>query len=203
MTITYPINLPLWPSPRRATWIGMTGVGVTQSPFTGSQQTQLTQFDMWRGSIEYPPMSNAQAREWSAALLSLYGQSGRFLFGDPSRKVQRGTWAGAPMVNGASQTGSSLAVNRFDAGATIKRGDHFQLNDGTLARLFEVTADAVADGSGQATLDIWPRLRTSPGGGDLVTTFAPKGVFRLASGEVARAIDLFVQGITLDIMEAF
>jgi len=80
--------------------------------------------------------------------------------------------AGTPLVNGASQTGASLITDGWTANTTIAQGTVF-----TLAAVhavhpetrvaypflqqFVVTADATADGTGNATLSISPSITTS------------------------------------------
>lgn len=97
-----------------------------------------------------------------------------------------GAWAGTPLINGATQTTTysssrttntmSLVTDGWTASTTIKKGDVFTLgtttngflavNPRTRAALpylqqFVVTADATADGSGNATLTISPPIITS------------------------------------------
>lgn len=84
---------------------------------------------------------------------------------------QRG---GTPLVNGATQTGSSLITDGWTSAAAnrLKKGDAFTLagvysvnpvtkaSTGVLQQ-FIVTADAASDGSGNATLSIYPAITTS------------------------------------------
>lgn len=200
--VAYPISLPALPCPSRVTEMKVNRDAMTESPFTGAQQIQKQQFEAWRFVAEYPALTNAQAREWGATLATLRGRSGTFLFGSPTWGAARGTWAGAPVVNGVGQTGYTLALSGLTAGATMKIGDRFQISSGEFARLHEVCADAVADGSGLVTLDIWPRHRGSPGAGDPVTATNAKGVFRLASPDVTINWDRPVYGLTIDMIEA-
>lgn len=202
MTITYPITLPSSPCPSRVTLMPFNKTALSESPFTGRTQTQRQAFQAWRFQVEYPSMTKTQARQWLAALMSLEGRSGTFLFGDTVWKTPSGTWAGSPVVNGVGQTGATLAVSGFTAGATVKAGDHFQISSGEFSRLHTNLTDQTADGSGLATLDIWPRHRSSPGSGDAITATSPKGVFRLAGDEIARTWDRPIYGFTLDIIEA-
>jgi hypothetical protein len=173
------------------------------SPFTGSQQIQRQLYGMWRFSLELPPMNDRQARAWSAALLSLDGRVGTLMFGDPTRAFPQGTWEGQPFVNGTGQTGCTLSIGGFTPGATVAAGDAFQISSGAFARLHEATQDAVADGSGIATIDIWPAHRSPPGSGDAIRARHPQGLFRLASGDVATTWAPFAYGLSFDIMEAF
>jgi hypothetical protein len=85
---------------------------------------------------------------------------------------QNGTQGGTPLVNGAAQTGSSLVTDGWTAAATINAGTVFTIA-GVYAihpeiktampylQQFVVTADATANGSGQATLSISPSITTS------------------------------------------
>jgi hypothetical protein len=75
-------------------------------------------------------------------------------------------------VSGAGQTGSSLLVTGLGAAATVAKGDTFTIagvfavnpqnrqSIGVL-RQFTVTAAATADGSGNATLSIFPAINTA------------------------------------------
>ncbi|MBR7999241.1 P22 phage major capsid protein family protein [Burkholderia vietnamiensis] len=75
-------------------------------------------------------------------------------------------------VSGAGQTGSSLLVTGLGAGGTVSKGDTFMIagvygvnpqnrqSTGVL-RQFTVTAAATADGSGNATLSIFPPINTA------------------------------------------
>lgn len=75
-------------------------------------------------------------------------------------------------VNGASQTGSTLILAGLGAAGTVKKGDTFTIagvfgvnpqnrqSTGVL-RQFTVTADATADGSGNATVSIFPAINTA------------------------------------------
>lgn len=202
MPVTFPITLPSSPAPERVVWSANATDGITTSPFTGLVQIQKLSNRSWSAQVDYPAMTLAQSQEWFAALLSLDGVGGRFLFGDPGHTAKRGTWAGTPVVDGIGQTGKTLALSGFSAGATVKAGDYFQISTGEFARLHQAVLDATADGSGRLTLDIWPAHRSSPGSGDPITSNNPKGVFRLTSGNVARSAQELSYGFSLDIIEA-
>jgi hypothetical protein len=84
-----------------------------------------------------------------------------------------GAWAGAPAIDGASQSGATLAIKDFTASTTVKKGDIFTIADVydvnpinkqaySYLKQFVVTADAAADGSGDiAALAISPSIVTS------------------------------------------
>lgn len=202
MAITYPITLPATPAPRSFTQSETSFSAMSTSPWSGAQQVQIHQGQFWAFSVEYPPMSDEQARDWAGALAQLNGRFGTFLFGDPRWKTPRGTWAGSPAIDGAGQSGLTLNLKDFTAAATGKAGDYFQIGSGSAARLHRVTQDFTADGSGLASVEIWPRLRGNPFDSDPITTATPHGVFRLASPVLSRSWVPFRNGISFDMVEA-
>jgi hypothetical protein len=70
-------------------------------------------------------------------------------------------------------------------------------------QLFKVLTDVNTNGSGQATVDVWPNVRTSIANNSAVTVQSAKGIFRLVSNEQAFSInEASVYGITFGAMEA-
>lgn len=182
MPISYPLALPALGFARIRMHARST-VAQSRSPFTGEQQTYVHQGEWWEAEVSYPPLKRADAEEVIGFLLALNGAEGSFLMGPTAvDATQRGTWAGqSPQVNGGGQTGKTLAIKNLAAGSTIRRGDWFQLGSGATARLHRVVQDATANGSGQATLDIWPRLREAPANNAPITLASPRGRWMLAS----------------------
>ncbi|TAK45266.1 MAG: hypothetical protein EPO27_10630 [Betaproteobacteria bacterium] len=176
--------------------------GVSSSPFTGEQQVYMHPGEWWMIELRLGAMNRADAEEWLGALLGLNGPEGTFLAGDPLGAAPRGTWTGSPLVNGASQTGKTLAIDGMAAGATGKRGDWFQLGSGSSTRLHKLTADFTANGSGEATIDFWPRLRASPANNDPLTIANALGIWRLATRGVPWTLrDVQIGGIVIPGME--
>lgn len=202
MAITYPLTLPNRPAPTRFAIEPASFSAMTQSPWTAAQQVQLNQGQMWTISIDLPPMGEHSARDWLSQLLALRGQFGTFLYGNPKMVSPRGNWGASPTINGAGQTGQELAVGGLPANAVIRAGDFFQIGSSSTARLYTVTQDATANGSGQATLDIWPRLRTATTNGAAIVTSSPRGVFRLAAPSVSLQFEPFRYGLSLQFIEA-
>lgn len=130
------------------------------SPFSGDTQTLELPGARWTLSFLFNSLQRADAGELEAFMAQLRGQANRARVPVWGRLAPRGTWVGSPKVNGASQTGASLICNGFTAGATVKRGDFF--NIGSAGELKRVTADGTADGSGNLTISFEPPLRASP-----------------------------------------
>ena len=204
MAITYPVTFPDI-GIRAMTIRGNTIVGVSASPFTAQQQVYKHQGEWWEAEVTLPPMKRATAEQVSAFLLKMKGRYGTFLLGDPANTSPRGVGTGTPLVNGAGQTGSSLVTDGWTISTTgiLKAGDWIQLGTGSSTTLHKVLDDVDSDGSGNATLELFPRIRTSPSDDAAITVSSPKGIWRLASNQMEYSIDeAAVYGITFACIEA-
>lgn len=203
MAITFPITLPSSPTLSDITISPRSVVGVGASPFTLQAQSYAWAGQIWQASCRLPPMARANAEAWVAALVSLNGREGSFLLGDTANTTPRGTATGTPLVKGGSQTGRTLITDGWTNGVTgiVKAGDWFQLGSGSTARLYKVVADANSNGSGEATLEIWPALRSSPADNAALTISSPKGRFMLA-GPIDYSIDAAkIYGLSFEAVE--
>lgn len=204
MAISYPLTPPAT-GIARVRFSPAAAVAVTRSPMTFEQQVQARQGQLWVAEIVLRRMARADAEEWVAFQLSLNGQQGTFIQGDPAGATARGSVPGTPLVNGASQTGQVLNTKGWTAGQTniLRMGDYIQLGSGSTSRLHKILKDVNSDGGGLAALDIWPRLRTSPADNAAVTAASCKGLWRLASNQMEWDIDeLAIYGQSFACMEA-
>ena len=188
MAIVYPLSLPTTiPQAARIELTAQSSVGISTSPFTFSSQRQEYEGMYWGISVTLPPMVRADAEEWITFLLQLNGPTGTFLIGDKLGKTPRGTVAspGSPQVDVGGQVGQTLNTKNWDNTSTgvLLAGDYIQLQ----SRLYKILKDIDSDGSGLATLDIWPRLRESPADDTTLTTINCVGTFRLTSNAVSLA----------------
>ena len=83
MAISYPLSTPTNKTIAEIRLIARNVVGVSTSPFTLKQQTYQFSGQRWEADIQLPAMQRDNAEEWVAFLMSLYGQKGTFLLGDP------------------------------------------------------------------------------------------------------------------------
>jgi len=194
MAETYPLTFPTQTGVAAVEFIATDVVSVSQSPFTFSQQVVRHAGARWSATISIPPVKRSDSEYWNSFLLRLRGQYGSFLLGDPNAATPRGSAAsaaGTPVVNGASQTGNELAIDGLPASATgyLKAGDYIQLGSASTSRLYKVLEDVDSNGSGEATLNLWPDLRSSPADGATVVVSNAKGVFRLSNNEAVWTIN--------------
>ena len=208
MTISYPLNTPTNIGIANIAISAESAVAISQSPFTFQQQVVAHPGQRWAASVSLPPMKRQDAEYWIAFLLSLKGQIGTFLLGDPNCVDAQGSasvTAGSPRVNGASQTGDTLVIDGLPLSATgyLLPGDYIQLGSGGSAYLYKVLTQVDSDGSGEATLDIWPNLRVSPADNAVVVVSNTKGRFRLKDNMQQWQInEISSYGITFDCVEA-
>lgn len=172
-----------WPvltraAPRLVRWGLVSNTMSFSSPLSGAMQTVEMPGARWRCSFVMENLSDADAALLQALLVQLRGQANRLLLHNFARPTPRGTATGTPLVNGASQTGVSLITDGWTAGITaLRTGDFFGVN----GELKMATADAVADGSGNATISFEPPLRSSPADNAAITTNKPLAIFMLSS----------------------
>ena len=194
MAETYPLTFPTQTGVAAVEFTATDVVSISQSPFTFSQQVVRHAGARWSATITIPPVKRSDSEYWNSFLLRLRGQFGTFLLGDPNGATPRGSAAsaaGTPVVNGASQTGNELAIDGLPASATgyLKAGDYIQLGSASTSRLYKVLEDVDSNGSGEATLNLWPDLRSSPADGAAVVVSNAKGVFRLSNNEAVWTIN--------------
>lgn len=179
---SYPITLPLTGLVQSITIRPRTAAAPVSSIFTFQPQVQVWGGQLFMADVQLRPMSRASAEAIIAALVSLNGPEGSFYLGDTANKTARGAATGTPLVNGGSQSGYSLITDGWTAGVTniLRAGDWIEVTQGGIKRLHKVMEDVNSDGSGNATLAIWPKLRASPADNAAVVTSSPVGKFMLA-----------------------
>lgn len=186
MAIVYPLEFPS-NNLRRVNFRCLNAASMSRNPYTFDHQIQAYTGQSWILDVTLPPMTrNGQpgqdaAEEWIAFLLALEGMVGSFRYTDPKTSTPRGNALGTPVVNGAGQTGKYLVTDGWINDETVlKKGDALQLGD----HYHRVLEDIVSDGSGNATISLYPRLRESPEDNYLIITEGATGIFRLSSNDV-------------------
>lgn len=182
MSISYPVEMPMSSiGIADITFSAESVVSTTGSPFTFSQQVLKWPGQRWKAKVSIPPCKRDVAEDWVGFLLSLNGPQYTFYLYDPLGVTPQGEGGGSPVVSGGSQTGSTLLITGATASQTnwLKAGDWIQIGTGSSSKLHKVVKNVDTGSGGDATLEIWPDLRSSPASGSAITTTTCKGVFRL------------------------
>ena len=204
MAISYPLSLPTNTGIRSIDLTAVNAVAYSQSPFTFAGQAHAYSGQMWRADVTLPPMHRADADQWVTFLMSLRGQFGTFLLGDPSAPAPRGlasTFLGVPLIT--SQTGGTITVTGASTNKSswLLAGDYIQIGTGSDATLHKVLQNASTDGSGETTLEIWPHVRGTRSGS--ITVSSAVGNFRLSENQQSWSVnEASVYGINFSAMEA-
>lgn len=206
MAIIYPFTLPVAQGFTTVSIRPFAFTGVFTSEFTGSQQTYSHAGQFLVASVSFPPMKRADAAPIVAALMGLQGVRGTFYFGDPQWTAPQGISTGTPLVNGASQTGQDLITDGWTNSQTgiVKAGDWLQIGSGSTQQLCMVLADANSDGSGNATISLFPRIRTAFANNAGITVSSPKGVWRLTQNfDITQDMGAITRLGSVQFVEAF
>ena len=198
MAISYPLALPTVTRVRSIDLTAINAVAYSQSPFTFAGQAHAYQGQMWQADVSLPPMRRTAAEQWIAFLLSLRGQYGTFLLGDPTCSNIRGT-ATSCSITGSS--GANTVSATVPSGETLLAGDYIQLGGAGTATLHKVLVNYTGTGAA-ADLEIWPAIRTTHTASSATLSNA-KGNFRLSSNQQNWSInEAAIYGITFGAMEA-
>lgn len=126
--------------------------------------------DHWAVEVDPGVLCTAAGRELLADIVRGGGERLRAPIPEPG--VAKGT-PGAPKVKGAGQAGSLLVCDGFTPQYAIAKGWFFTLVTAAGSSAHLVTAQAVADGSGEATLSFWPMLWRAPADNDVLVFVDP------------------------------
>ena len=207
MAISYPLSLPTHTRMAQVDLRAINVVAYARSQFTFAGQAHVYPGKMWSIDVTLPPMKRTDAEKWVAWLVSLKGLEGTFYMGDQLAQFPMGSARDADtiLINGATSSGDTLAIDDAPASQTgyLKAGDYLHVGTSTDRQLFKVLSDVDTDGTGAATVDVWPNVRTSIADNATVTVQEPQGVFRLATNDQAWSVNnLAVFGLSFSATEA-
>ena len=155
MAISYPLSLPTHTGVAEIELRAKNAVAYSQSPFTFAGQAHAYSGQTWLADVSLPPMQRADAEQWVAWLVSLRGQFGTFLLGDPLNTSPRGTASSATITGSTGESSVSVTM-----AGTLLAGDYIQLGSAGTATLHKVLQDQ----SGSGTLEVWPAIRSDQSG---------------------------------------
>ena len=164
--------------PAEIDWLLMGNSQLFSSPLNRQPQTAELPGISWMVSMQFEKLKRSEIASLEAFIAQLRGQANRALLWHHARENPRGSSPGAPLVNGAGQTGSSINTDGWTASQSgiLLKGDLFEFG-GELKRM---VVDADSDVSGESTLVFEPPIRVSPVDNAIITTVKPTAKFMLA-----------------------
>lgn len=164
------IELPEWAVPNGVS-PELMDFGITLRPSTGAAVQRVNRKgSRFKLTVNLPPMPPEKARIVVARLLAAKNEGLRVPYPllDPQGSP------GAPVVDGAGQTGTTLAVRGLTAGYAVKEGFWLSIVDASGQHYLHTATDAVrAAADGTATFSIAPMLRTPFADGATVNLAVP------------------------------
>lgn len=167
-TSRLPPDYPTTPKPRAAV---VTSVSPSLVSVTNSLRRQVRSrgVQAWQIDLAYGAMKRDTFAPLWAFLVSRSGQAGKFTVSFPGLTVPRGTAAGSPRVKGGGQSGLAVETDGWSNNSTVlKKADFIELEGDP--KIYQVTADVLSNGSGEATVPIFPALRRVPGDNFVIYT---------------------------------
>jgi hypothetical protein len=159
------VALPADPAPANADPAYLDWGGQLRPIFGGAIQKLNRLGDRFALNVQMPVMESADdGRIWVASLV--LAQRAGAIMEFPQHSLDVGQ-PGVPVVDGADQSGSTLALRGFEPGYAVRFGQFFSLIVGGRRYLHMAAADVAADGDGRMALPIAPMLRVRPGNGAL------------------------------------
>ena len=183
MTISYPLNLPdVGRGPSRIRLKYKASIANTQNPYNYRVLNYIHDGQIWLADVDLPTLTPDQAGAWEAFLASLNGTEGTFWLYDTSRPEPMGVLGGSPVIDGDDQTGQSINTRGWSVSTqgVLKMGDPIQIGN----FYHKVLTDVDSDASGNATIDIFPKLRQVSEDDQPIITSTPKGLFTLNENSV-------------------
>ena len=165
------ISLPTNPSPNGLQPM-LRDFGGVLTPFLGGPEQLVVRAGTRFGAhVSLPPLrTNELGRIYISRLLQ--GRTNGVLMRWPLLEFDPGT-PGTPLINTAATSGSSLSIKGLTVGYTIKEGQFFSIIISGKRYLHMATANAVANGSGIASVSIFPLLRKAVSVNDVVEIAQP------------------------------
>lgn len=192
------VTLPTSPPPRSITPRLITSRADLRPAFGGATQRIARSGSHWAFDVEMPPMSHAQALDW----VNILDETDTCILRLPEPGITIGS-PGTPLVNGASQTGTSLITDAWGASYAIPKGKFVGVTVSGLQYLYQTTTAVTASGGGAATLVLRPMLRASPADNAalIINPATVEGFVSLSDGSMNISVNRLVEGFTFTIEE--
>jgi hypothetical protein len=156
----------------------------------------------WSVRVPFKVLAESDAKGWTAALVQLSKLSNTFYFPIPDYDGPRNGYAGAdPLVNGASQLGTTLIADGVTPSTTILLpGDYMEVN----GEFKMVTNTVTSNGSGEVSINFEPALRSSPSNNATIDIQSPVITMRLAQSLVQFDVEILsLYNMALEAVETY
>lgn len=164
------IQMPDCPLPNESTPF-LRDFGGVLTPFLGGPEQRINRIGTRFGvRFTMPELDGEEARAYVAKLLR--GRFDRVVMPWP-QTVYDGTDPGSPAINIGVSGGSAISVKSLTPGYVVAEGQFFSIIHASRRYVYMSTGVATANGSGFASLAIFPALRTAVSTNDVIEMATP------------------------------
>lgn len=183
------LTLPTTPAPRAISPRLISSRNELSPAFGGDKLRLNRKGSRWALDYELPPQTYMAAQAWA----DLDAEVDTVVMPVTQYGLNTGS-PGSPIVDGASQAGSTLNVKGMTVAYAFAKNQWISVITASRRYLYRVTAATVVDGLGKAALPIRPQLRTPPANLDVVEVATPKieGYASVGDGAWSYGTDGFV-----------
>lgn len=194
-TVTYPST----PKPSGMSWRLVMPSQTNVSEWTGRRQTIASGRGWWECQITLPPIvGTTNVNTWRSFIAKARGRANDFQI--PVDPTAQSASTATPLVNGASQTGRTLATDGWPVSTTVLvAGQFVTINN----QLLQLTENITSNGSGVATLTFEPPIRTSPSDNAAIQYKNPYCLMYFVEEPTLSVENGYVYSLSLNLRESF
>ena len=194
-TITYPST----PKANGMSWRLVMPSQTNASEWTGRRQTIASGRGWWDCQIVLPPIvGTTNVNAWRSFIAKARGRANDFQI--PVDPTAQSASTATPLVNGASQTGRTLATDGWPVSTTVLvAGQFVTINN----QLLQLTENVTSNGSGVATLTFEPPIRVSPADNAAIEYNNPYCLMYFVEEPTLSVENGYVYSLSLNLRESF
>lgn len=193
------ITFPSTPRPQSMAWKLIQPTQVNISSWTGGRQVLSSGRAWWECQYSLPPIVGTENFDsWRAFLGAAHGATNDFQV--PVDPTAQSSLTNTVLVNGAGQTGRSIATDGWPNSTTVLYGGQYV----TIAnQLLQLTQNVTSNGSGQATLTFAQNVRAAPADNAPVEYKNPYALMYLVDDAQWSVEAGYVYNLSLNLRESF
>lgn len=193
------VTFPSTPKPNGMSWRLVMPAQTNVSEWTGRRQTIASGRGWWECQLSLPPIvGTTNVNAWRAFIAKSRGKSNDFQI--PVDPTAQSSAVATPLVNGASQTGRTLATDGWPVSSTVLvAGQFVTINN----QLLQLTENVTSNGSGVATLTFEPPIRTAPSDNAAIEFKNPYCLMYMVEEPTLSVENGYVYSLSLNLRESF
>lgn len=193
------VIFPSSPKPNGMSWRLVMPAQTNVSDWTGRRQTIASGRGWWECQLSLPPIvGTANVNAWRSFIAKSRGRANDFQI--PVDTTAQSAASATPLVNGAGQTGRTLATDGWPLSSTVLvAGQFVTINN----QLLQLTENVTSNGSGVATLTFEPPIRTSPADNAAIEYKNPYCLMYFVEEPTLSVENGYVYSLSLNLRESF